>query len=189
MLVKLGARMRRLIAMAVVAVLVAGTATACTKKVVLPKQEGLPVEVGGLKYTVFITRELNSHDVEDRDYIPAQDPGTGFAFFGVFIQVCNSGNGPTRTPVSDMKIIDTQGNTYTPEALPPSAVFSYQPMPLAAKQCTPAAGSAAASGPTGGSLLLFKLPVAGIENRPLDLEIAPPATGEAPKRERITLDI
>jgi hypothetical protein len=182
-------RMRRLLVMALLAVLVASTATACSKKEVLPRAEGLGVEVGGLKYTVFITRELNSRDVEDRDYIPQQDPGTGFAYYGVFLQVCNSDNGPTRTPTSDLKIVDTQGNTYTPQPLPDTAVFAYRPVPLEAKRCNPQAGSAAASGVTGGSLLLFKLPVAGIENRPLDLEIAPPASGEAPKRDRIELDI
>ena len=175
--------------MAALALLVMGTATACSKKEILPTREGLPVEVGGLDYTVFITRELNPRDVEDRDYIPETDPGTGFSFFGVFIQVCNSDNGPTRTPVNDFKIVDTQGNTYSPTPLPDTAVFAYRPVPLAAKQCSPAPGSAAANGPTGGSLLLFKLPVSAIENRPMDLEIAPPATGESPKRQRIELDI
>ena len=48
---------------------------------------------------------------------------------------------------------------------------------------------AAAGGPTGGSLLLFKLPIPAIENRPMDLEIAPPLKGIAPKDQRIELDI
>jgi hypothetical protein len=182
-------RMRRLIGMAALAVLLATTATACSKKEVLPRREGLGVKVGGLTYTVFITRELNPRDVEDRDYIPPIDAGRGFAYFGVFLQVCNSDNGPTRTPTGDLRIIDTQGHTYMPESLPPTAVFAYRPVPLGAKRCIPAPGSAAASGVTAGSLVVFKLPIAGIENRPLDLEIAPPAAGLAPKRERIELDI
>jgi hypothetical protein len=187
---RLPGRMRRLIALAAVAVLVMGTATACSKKEVLPKREGLPVKIGGLDYTVFITRELNPRDVEDRDYIPQADPGTGFAYFGVFIQVCNTGHSaPTRTPVNDFKIVDTQGNTYSPSPLPTTDIFAYRPRPLAARQCIPVAGSTAAGAPTGGSLLLFKLPVTAIENRPMDLEIAPPATGVSPKRERIELDI
>jgi hypothetical protein len=189
MTTKLGGRMRRLIAMAVLAVLVAGTATACSKKEVLPRREGLAVEVGGLKYTVYITRELNPRDVEDRDYIPPQDAGTGFAYYGVFLQVCNSDNGPTRTPSNDMRILDSQGGTYAPETLPATAVFAYRPVPLERKRCIPTPGSAAFSGVTSGALLVFKLPISAVENRPMDLEISPPATGIAPKRERIELDI
>jgi len=182
-------RMRRLIVMVALAALLIATATGCSKKRVLPAREGLGVDVGGLTYTVFITRELNPRDVEDRDYIPPTDAGTGFAWFGVFLQVCNSENGTPKTPTNDLRIVDTQGNTYTPTALPPTAVFAYRPVQLDAKRCIPAPGSAAFSGPTAGSLVVFKLPIAGIENRPLDLEIAPPATGEAPKRQRIELDI
>jgi hypothetical protein len=182
-------RMRRLIGMAALAVLLVTTATACSKKEVLPRREGLGVEVVGLTYTVFITRELNPRDVEDRDYIPPTDAGRGFAWFGVFLQVCNSDNGPTRTPTNNLRIVDTQGNTYTPTPLPATAVFAYRPVPLDAKRCLPQQGSAAFNGPTAGSLVVFKLPIAGIENRPLDLEIAPPASGEAPKRQRVELDI
>ena len=182
-------RMRRLLGIAALAVLLMTTATACSKKEVLPSREGLGVKVGGLTYTVFITRELNPRDVEDRDYIPPTDPGTGFAWFGVFLQVCNSDNGTPKVPTSDLRIIDTQGNTYTPTPLPATAVFAYRPVQLDAKRCTPAPGSAAANGPTAGSLVLFKLPIAGIENRPLDLEIAPPPGGVAPKRDRVELDI
>jgi hypothetical protein len=182
--------MRRLIVLAALALLVMGTATACSKKEVLPTREGLPVKVGGLDYTVFITRELNPRDTEDRDYIPQVDAGTGYAFFGVFIQVCNTHHsGATRIPVGDFKIVDTQGNTYSPSPLPSTNIFAYRPAPLAPRQCIPVAGSTAAGAPTGGALLLFRLPVSAIENRPMDLEIAPPATGVSPKRQRIELDI
>jgi hypothetical protein len=68
-------------------------------------------------------------------------------------------------------------------------IFAYVPHPLTAKKCLPVAGSIPSGSPTNGLMLLFKLPIATIENRPLDLEIAPPATGEAPKRQRIELDI
>jgi hypothetical protein len=53
----------------------------------------------------------------------------------------------------------------------------------------PTPGSAPATGPIGGSLLLFKIPVASIENRPLDLEINPPGPGPVPDTQRIELDI
>ena len=73
--------------------------------------------------------------------------------------------------------------------MPATNIWAYRPRPLGSNQCIPVPGSAAAGGPTQGSLLLFKLPIPAIENRPMDLEIAPPVTGIAPKKDRIELDI
>ena len=108
----------------------------------------------------------------------------------MFIQVCNDFNhAPQRVPVNSFKIIDTRGREYAPTPLPKSDIFAYRPEKLGAKQCVPIAGSAPATGPIGGSLLLFKLPIKSIENRPLDLEIDPPAGGETPESQKIELDI
>jgi hypothetical protein len=183
--------MKRLLFLSALAVVLIVALTGCTKKEIFPVREGLPVKLNGLDYTVFITRELNIRDTEDRDYWPrAPDPPPGSAYYGVFIQVCNDADssGPI-TPVNDFRIVDTQGNTFSPTPLPTGNIFAYVPHPLTAKKCLPVAGSIPSSGPTGGLLLVFKLPIATIENRPLDLEIAPPATGIAPKRQRIELDI
>jgi hypothetical protein len=187
---KLLGRMRRLLAVSAVALLAIGVLSGCSKKEVLPTREGLPIAINGIDYTVFITRELNPRDTEDRDYYTGPEAPPGFAYFGVFIQACNAhDNAPMRTPVKDFKIIDTQGTQYTPTTLPANDIFAYKAQPLGSNQCIPVAGSTAAGAPTGGSLLLFKLPIAGIENRPLDLEISPPITGTSPKKQRIELDI
>jgi hypothetical protein len=183
--------MRRAIVLPALGLLAALALTGCSKHHVYPTVEGLPVKIGGLDYTVFITRQLNVRDAEDRDYYPnAPDLPPGSAYFGVFVEVCNNhSGGPALTPTSDFKIVDTQGGVYTPSPLPANDIFAYRPIPLGSNKCIPVAGSIASGAPTGGALLLFRLPIAGIENRPLDLEIAPPATGESPKKERIELDI
>ena len=45
------------------------------------------------------------------------------------------------------------------------------------------------AGPTGGSLLLFKLPLTSLENRPLELIVEAPPGSQPPHRKRIELDI
>src|SRR5256885_9353342 len=49
--------------------------------------------------------------------------------------------------------------------------FAYRARVLAPRGCIPEPGSAAATGPTAGSMILFSLPIFATENRPLELEI------------------
>jgi hypothetical protein len=184
--------MKRLPLVIALAVLVVPVLSGCTKHKEIPEPEGQAVNIDGLSYTVYITRELNLRDPEDHDYYQGPEAPPGFNYYGVFITVCNDVNhthGGASTPVNNFRIIDTEGKQYNPTPLPASNVFGYKPRPLSAKQCVPTPGSAPATDPIGGSLLLFKIPVAAIDNRPLDLEINP--TGPAPVREeqRIELDI
>jgi hypothetical protein len=134
-------------------------------------REGLNVNVAGLAYNVYITRQLNLRDAEDRGYYRGPEAPPGFALYGVFIKVCNTGHG-FRTPIATtFKVEDNQGNTFRPLPLPADDVFAYRPRLLSHNACIPEPGSAAATGPTEGSLLLFKFPVASLENRPLELLI------------------
>jgi hypothetical protein len=183
--------MKRIASFLTLVALVVPVVSGCTRHRETPEPEGASVKVDGLSYTVFITRELNLRDPEDHDYFNGPDAPPGFAYFGVFIQVCNDYNHVphSSTPVSTFRIIDTEGHQYDPTPLPPSDIFAYRPRPLAAKDCVPTPGSAPATGPIGGSLLLFKLPVASIENRPLDLEINPQGPQPVPDSRRIELDI
>ena len=48
---------------------------------------------------------------------------------------------------------------------------------LAPNECIPESGSVAQLGPTAGSMLLFRLPLANTEYRPLELEIEGPSGG------------
>jgi hypothetical protein len=190
--VRLRARMKRLASVLILAVAVIPALSGCTRHHESPEGEGQNVVVDGLTYNVFITRELNLRDPEDHDYYQGPEAPPGFNYYGVFIEVCNDVNhthGGASTPVSHFRIIDTRGRQYTPVVLPPRNIFAYRPRPLSAKQCIPTPGSAAATGPIGGSLLLFKIPVPAIENRPLDLEINPQGPAPVPDSQRIELDI
>ncbi|MEA2249473.1 MAG: hypothetical protein QOH46_4002 [Solirubrobacteraceae bacterium] len=159
-------------------------------------REGLPEEVGKIHYNVYITRELNLRDVEDIGYYSGPEAPPGFALYGVFLTACNEeedADSPLVPPATDFTVVDTQGNRFEPEPLPRSNIFAYttQVRPLKHLACIPKEGSLASTGPTNGSLLIFKLPLDTLENRPLDLEIVSPPDAETGEREtgRIELDV
>jgi len=168
------------------AALAAVFVTGCKKHELPTPREGQGVEVGDVTYNVYITRQLNPHDAEDQTYTAgykADQPG--YYFYGVFLTACNEGSsGGKVVPATDFAIRDNQGDKFLPQALPKANAFAYRPKPLAKKSCVPPAGSIAATGPTAGALLIFKVPVAAVENRPLELEIS-----QGGKSERVELDI
>jgi hypothetical protein len=115
------------------------------------------------------------------------------SIYGVFLQVCNNessdapvparesavangrdvkGNAAEREVKGDFEIEDSQGNKFEPLVLPPTNVFGYRAVPLAKGRCIPAPGSAAFNTPTAGALLVFRIPVAATENRPLELTVS-----------------
>src|SRR4051794_7342971 len=156
-------------------------------------REGLPEEIGHVDYNVYITRELNLHDTEDAGYYKGPEAPPGFALYGVFLQACNPSdnvNGPHWMAASNFVVEDTAGNTFKPLPLPVDNIWAYKPRPLKQNACIPQLGSLASSGPTNGSLLIFKLPLATLENRPLDLRItAPPTANGVRDSGLIELDI
>ena len=138
--------------------------------------EGQYLEVGGLKYQVQISRQLNPNDNEDRSYLVGLPSGTstqppvGEEWFGVFMRVQNDGDRTGRA-TSDYTITDTQGNTFRPVALGPQNAFAYRPRTMVPGDLIPLPDSAAASDPIQGSLILFKLRQDDLQNRPLTLKI------------------
>jgi hypothetical protein len=157
-------------------------------------REGLPERVGGIDYNVYITRELNLHDVEDSGYYKGPEAPPGSALYGVFLTACNptaDAHSPNVPAASDFTVIDTQGNRYKPLSIEAGNIFAYKAVPLKHKACIPKKGSLASSGPTNGALLIFKLPIRTLENRPLDLEIVSPPDSTTGKSEtgRIELDL
>ena len=135
-------------------------------------REGLGVPVDGVRYTVYITRQLNPRDPEDREYYRGPEPKPGRVFYGVFIQACvpDEADGARQTARA-FSIVDTLGDRYEPEVLPEENPFAYKPKRVAPGLCIPNQVSATSYAPTGGHLLLFDLPVGAAENRPLELEI------------------
>jgi hypothetical protein len=184
--------MKRLALVAALAVLVVPVLSGCTKHHETPEPEGQTVKVDGLSYVVYITRQLNLRDPEDRDYYSGPEAPPGFEYLGVFIQVCNDVNhthGGASTPTRNFRIIDTNSTQYEPTPLPASDVFAYRPRPLSAKQCVPIPGSAPATGPIGGSLIMFKIPVVALQNRPFNLEIDPTGPGPGSEDRMVELDL
>jgi hypothetical protein len=166
--------LRRLLMLLCLAALVVGL-TACGNKdeeqgVDEPAREGLALDLDGLDYNVFITRELNIKIPPDDAYFDGPEAEKGETLYGVFVQVCNNSK-DTRQAVDSFMITDNQGNEFEPEALPEDNQFAYHPGEVLPDECLPEAGSVAQLGPSAGLMLLFRLPLANTEYRPLELEI------------------
>src|SRR3954468_15454667 len=154
-------------------------------------REGLSTPLGGLRYTVFLTRQLNLANEEDKGYVPGhQEAPPGKGLYGVFLEACNKSDREA-IAASRFYIEDTQGNRFTPEGLASDNPFAYQGGTVPAKNCMPRSGSLAQQGPTSGAMLLFELPLAATENRPLELHIEGPfnATAGKPDEATVVLDI
>jgi hypothetical protein len=148
--------------------------------------EGVPIQLGDLKYNVQETRFLNPSQSDDKEYLEGQQLPTpaGKSYLGVFLTIQNTGSDPVRIPANaDMSVVDTTGAAF--ESIPSHTDFA-APLgsTLAPGADIPGPGTAAANGPTQGSIVLFVLDEGVSENRPLKLEIdSQGETGE------ITLDI
>jgi len=74
---------------------------------------------------------------------------------------------------------DTTGRQYTPVPLDEQVnPFAYEPNPLPAGGLIPAVGSAAYDNSIQGALLLFKVQVGSLYNRPVELRIRSPEGGD-----------
>lgn len=141
--------------------------------VTIAETEGIYLDIDELKYQVQISRYMNPSDVEDRSYFAGLPEGTAQptgeeTWFGVFIRVQNQTDRPI-APANDFEIIDTQENVYRPIPLDTSVnPFAYSTEPLGPRSLIPKADSVAAEGAVQGSLLLFKVKTASLQNRPLE---------------------
>jgi hypothetical protein len=184
------ARMPRRLVMLLCLAALAAVAAACGEAdveqgVEEPAREGIAVPLDGVDYNVFITRQLNTKITPDNAYVDADtEQGVDETLYGVFIQVCNRSDEAHQTTDS-FKIVDAQGNEYEPEELPEDNPFAYHAKELLPDECIPEAGSVAQLGPTAGSMLLFRLPLANTEYRPLELEVQ----GEGDEHLTFELDI
>jgi hypothetical protein len=149
------------------------------------------LNVGPLVYEVQLSRELNPANVEDAAYLQGLTPAQralkpGEEWFAVFIQVYNQ----TSTPhlgASDLTISDTQNNTYTPIVPDQANQFAYRGGLIPANSRVPVPDSVAADGNTQGALLLYKIQVVSLDNRPLKIHIVDP--GDATQTASAVLDV
>lgn len=137
------------------------------------------LNVGPLVYEVQLSRELNPYNNEDASYLsgltPAQSKlNPGEEWFAVFLQVYNRSKQP-HPMASSLSISDTQGNEYRPVIPDQSNPFAYRASVLAAGEQMPEPNTIASNGPTQGALLLYKIKVVSLDNRPLELKIVDPS--------------
>ena len=135
----------------------------------VPAREGLAVEMGGIDYTVFITRELNPRITPDKAYVKVEAP-PGQSLYGIFLKAATSRRTSARRPATS-RSRDNQDNSSSPSRCRSTTRSPTCRETLDPEECIPEAGSVAQLGPTAGSMLLFKFPLENTENRPLELEI------------------
>ena len=167
---------RALVLAALALVLALGLAACANKKAVVSEAEteGPYLDVAALKYQVQISRQLNAADVEDRPYLVGVAPQDAQlrpdeTWFAVFLRVQNETHRP-RVSAGEFEITDTAGRRFKP--VPISNPFAYRPVRIPAQAAVPPESSIAGDSPIGGSLLLFKLTLESLANRPLQLRIA-----------------
>lgn len=142
---------------------------------------GVYIDGGPITYQLQISRELNQYSTEDSQYVAGLPAGSSARltpdqiWYGVFLWAKNQTKRPQVTS-GNFDIVDTEGNRYYPVALNRAAnPYAWTPQQLAPGAVEPGPDTAASFGPTQGGLLLFKLPLAVYDNRPLQLEIRGPS--------------
>jgi hypothetical protein len=136
------------------------------------------LNVGPLVYEVQLSRELNPANIEDAAYLRGLSPAEshlapGQEWFAVFMQVYNHSSIPLPA-ATNLTISDTQNNTYIPLVPDATNEFAYRGGLVPAKSQLPLPESVASSGATQGALLLYKIQIVSLDNRPLELKIVDP---------------
>jgi len=137
------------------------------------------LNVGPLVYEVQISRELNPYSVEDSAYLQGLTPAQrrlepGQEWFGVFIQVYNNSS-RTHLAANRFTITDTQNNLYVPIVPAVTNQFAYRGGLVPPNSRLPIPDSVAANGTTQGALLLYKIEIVSLDNRPLEFKIFDPS--------------
>ena len=181
-------RLRRPLAVLAV-LLVSGGLAACGKhhdeeaKVQHIEGEGFYLSLGELKYQVQGSRQLNPFDIQDKallEGIPAEEQSLedDEVWFGVFLQVENEADEPLR-PASEIEIVDTQEDVFKPIELDETSPFAYRAEdPISGGAIAPIPDTPAFNTANQGSLLLFKLTIDAIDNRPLELVLESSTTDQ-----------
>ncbi len=147
------------------------------------ENEGFYLSLGELKYQVQGSRQLNPDDVQDEALlagVPVADQGLqdDEVWFGVFLQVENESEEPLR-PASDIEIIDTQEDVFKPVELEQTNPFAYRAEDaIEGGDVVPFFDTPANNTANQGSLLLFKLTLDALDNRPLELKMESSTTDQ-----------
>lgn len=153
------------------------------------ENNGYYIKLGTISYQLQVSRELNRFSTEDHQYLagvtqPAPKPTQ--IWYGVFLYAINDSK-KTAQAADNFWITDTENNIYKPVPLNPTFNgYAWTGATLPAHGTEPIPNSTAAFGPTQGGLVLFKLPTAVYNNRPLTLHIQAPGV---PNQGTISLDL
>lgn len=136
------------------------------------------LNVGNLVYQVQISRSLNPWEAEDSAYLvglpsDGKELQRGEMWLGVFMQVFNETKAPQQA-ASEVTISDAEGHVYHPIEPKHGNIFAYRPGIVPAKGEIPAPDTAASYNATGGALLIYKIKLESLENRPLTIHIFDP---------------
>lgn len=160
----------------------------------LGETEGAYVDVADLSYQVQLSRILNPNDIEDQAYLVGLPEGVAPArdetWFAIFMRVSN----PTdraMEPARSFRIVDTQENEFTPVPIDTEAnPFAYNPdRSLEPGAIMPDPNSISGEGDIQGALILFKIKIPSLNNRPLELEIESPTSPAESSSATIDLDV
>lgn len=138
--------------------------------------EGVYLDISGLKYQVQVSRQFNPYDDQDKPYlsgIPAAQRklAPDEIWFGVLMRVQNEGSKALQ-PSDDLQITDTQDEVFKPLALARSDPYAYDSNTfIPARETMPLLDTPSYDTPSRGSLILFKLTLTALNNRPLVLKI------------------
>jgi hypothetical protein len=183
-------RPRRLCAV-LAALLVSGGLSACGKHqstgpVRIAETEGIYLDVSDLKYQVQVSRQFNPADVQDEAFLQGipedqRELKPDEVWFGVLLRVQNETDEDLQ-PSEDIQIEDTQEEIFKPLTLEDTNLFAYRPEDvIPAGETIPLLDSPGYDSPSRGALVLFKLTLTALNNRPLELKIegrkAPQQTG------------
>jgi hypothetical protein len=150
--------------------------------------EGQTIEVAGVDYTVYRTRQLNPRASPDDGWYDGPRVPSGKLLYASFVKACNP-RGEAAAATGQLQLRDSFGNVYEPVELDADNPFDYEARTLDVGDCVPAEGSTADL-PGGGGLVVFQVPAGAPENRPWTLRIQPPV-GASPDAEaaRVELDL
>ena len=149
---------------------------------IVAETEGIYVSVDGLTYQVQLSRILNPADLEDASFLRGTAegvaPGKDEVWFGIFMRVQNESKSETFETADTFEMEDTSGLTFEPLNLDErSNVFAYKPGPLRPGGVVPALTSPSWDNSIQGALLLYKVKVESLYNRPVELHISNSASG------------
>ena len=164
-----------LLSLAALAALAASGCGNRTEIAIVGETEGIYVSVDELTYQVQLSRILNPANVEDRAYLAGLPEGEELTpdevWFAIFMRVENETEEPL--PATDgFSIVDTQDTRFEPVELDTERnEFDYEAREIPSGELLPELNSPPSDNTIQGALILFKVEIQSLYNRPLELEI------------------